>query len=191
MSKEKIREFIRSEFTDELKKTCNLKSRQCRGGSKDLYSLLVLSEKTPKVLDISKLQIISGLGHTFIRYEDSPGDFIYIDPTIGQFDPDFDGIFIGDKYDLYAIVKKQLNKKGYKLNITNYIRKIDVVKDINDIKAKLDFEIPIPTYPLPNLTIETRMMGLAKKYSGGKTLSRKVRKTRKIKKSRKRLYSHH
>jgi hypothetical protein len=47
------------QFTETLKTTCNLKSRQCRGGSKDLYKLLIKSPSAYQYLktDEDHLQI--------------------------------------------------------------------------------------------------------------------------------------
>jgi hypothetical protein len=99
-----------------------MKSQVCRGGSADLYGLLMKSEATSQYMNKNKLQIVSGLGHTFIRFKDDEYKrFLYIDPTIAQFDPSFEGIFVGDEQDLYDIQKKQKNLTGYKLNINNYI----------------------------------------------------------------------
>lgn len=106
-----LREFIQNEFTTKLRKTCNLKASHCRGGSSDLYKLLIHSKDAEKYMKITPeyLQIISGLGHTFIRYADKPESktpyYVYIDPTIGQFVPTFDGIFVGDADDLREIAK--------------------------------------------------------------------------------------
>jgi hypothetical protein len=117
-----LRFFIRSEFTEDLRETCDMKSQVCRGGSADLYGLLMKSEATSQYMNKNKLQIVSGLGHTFIRFKDDEYKrFLYIDPTIAQFDPSFEGIFVGDEQDLYDIQKKQKYLTGYKLNINNYI----------------------------------------------------------------------
>lgn len=144
-----LRFFIRDEFTDKLIQTCNLKSRVCRGGARDLYKLLVKSRAVPQYMNIDRnhLQIISGLGHTFIRYKDDKHNrYLYIDPTIAQFDPTFDGIFVGDKEDLYAIAEKQKGQKGYKLDLGDYF-------GANYAEKK---------FPLPPLTIETALMNNAR-----------------------------
>jgi hypothetical protein len=73
-------------------------------------------------VDKEHLQIVSGIGHTFIRYkDDNYNRYIYIDPTIAQFDPTFQGIFVGDEADLRSIEEKQKNMKGYKLDISDYL----------------------------------------------------------------------
>lgn len=115
-----IRYWIRDEFTDKLKESCNIRTRQCRGGSKDLYSLIVKSPSTYQYLKTDKdhLQIVSGLGHTFIRYKDDAFDrYIYIDPTIAQFVPSFDGIFVGTEAEIYELIKEPKST----LDITDYI----------------------------------------------------------------------
>jgi hypothetical protein len=144
-SKLMLRYAIRDEFTTKLQETCNMKSRVCRGGSKDLYHLLVKSKSMGQYMNLDKdhLQIVSGLGHTFIRYKDDANNrFLYIDPTIAQFDPTFDGIFIGDEQDLRDIVENQKNVKGYKLNLGDYLGPSYEGKQ----------------YPLPPLKIETEFM---------------------------------
>ena len=54
-----LKYWLRDEFTETLKTTCNLKSRQCRGGSKDLYKLLIKSPSAYQYLktDEDHLQI--------------------------------------------------------------------------------------------------------------------------------------
>jgi len=158
-----LRYFIRDEFTSRLLKTCNMKSRVCRGGSSDLYKLLVTSPATGQYMktDPEHLQIVSGMGHTFIRYKDTesnPPRFIYIDPTIAQFNATFEGIFVGTIEDLQAIAKRQKNMRGYKLNLGDY----------------LGANYKNGGHPLPPLIIEKQMMESAK--GGGK-----ARQTRKIK----------
>ncbi len=126
-NKETLKLFIRSKFTDELKKTCDLNSRTCRGTSYELYKQMIKSEETPKYMEIDydHLQIISGMGHTFIRYNNGTKEqpeYIYIDPTIGQFNiPDFEGIFIGDEADLREIASRQENIPGYKLDLGDFL----------------------------------------------------------------------
>jgi hypothetical protein len=144
-SKLMLRYAIRDEFTNKLEDTCNIKSRVCRGGSKALYHLLIQSKSMGQYMNLDKdhLQIVSGMGHTFIRYKDDINNrYLYIDPTITQFDPTFDGIFIGDEQDLRAIAEKQKNMKGYKLNLGDYLGSLYEGKK----------------YALPPLTIETAMM---------------------------------
>lgn len=122
-----LRYFIRDEFTPNLLKTCNMVSRRCRGGSSDLYKLLISSKSLPQYMNNPKdnLEIVSGLGHTFIRYRDIEYNrYLYIDPTIAQFYPSFEGIFVGDEQDLQNIVDEQTktNKnRRYKLDIKDYI----------------------------------------------------------------------
>lgn len=73
-------------------------------------------------LDKDHLQIVSGIGHTFIRYKDDKYNrYIYIDPTIAQFDPTFEGIFVGDEADLRSIADKQKGMKGYTLDLSDYL----------------------------------------------------------------------
>ncbi len=119
-SLELIRFYIRDEFTDKLKEKCNIRKRECRGGSRELYRLLINSKSAHQYLqnmDKDHLQIVSGLGHTFIRYKDDNfGRYIYIDPTIAQFVPSFDGIFVGTENELYELMKQPGT-----LNIKNYI----------------------------------------------------------------------
>jgi hypothetical protein len=122
-----LRYFIRDEFTGKLSETCNMVSRKCRGGSSDLYKLLISSKSLPQYMNNPKdnLEIVSGLGHTFIRYRDTEYNrYLYIDPTIAQFYPKFEGIFVGDEKDLQNIVDEQAitNKnRRYKLDIKDYI----------------------------------------------------------------------
>jgi hypothetical protein len=119
-----LRYTIRDLFTEKLSTTCNIKLRICRGGSRDLYKLLVPSNAMKQDMNLDKdhLQIVSGIGHTFIRYKDDKFDrYIYIDPTIAQFDPTFEGIFVGDEKDLRDIADKQKNMKGYKLDLSDYL----------------------------------------------------------------------
>ena len=152
-----LRYTIRDLFTDKLSQTCNMKSRRCRGGSKDLYKLLIASNamKQDMKLDRDHLQIVSGIGHTFIRYKDDKYDrYLYIDPTIAQFDPTFEGIFVGDEQDLRDITVKQKDMKGYKLDLSDYLG--------------------------PPLTVENKLMNESSS-SGG---SRKGRKARRRKVSR-------
>ena len=115
-----LRYWIRDEFTAGVAAQCNMKARQCRGGSSALYKLLVKSPSSYQYIKTDKdhLQIVSGMGHTFIRYKDDENNqYIYIDPTIAQFVPSFEGIFVGSAEEL-----KELSKsKGSSLNITNYI----------------------------------------------------------------------
>jgi len=126
VNKEQLRDFIKNEFTNKLiiDNKCDLTSRTCRGTSFSLYKLMIKSDKTPQYMKIDNdhFQIVNGLGHTFIRYNNGTNEkpeYIYIDPTIEQFHikkviPDFDGIFIGDEADLREIAKKQINMTGYK-----------------------------------------------------------------------------
>ena len=159
-----LRYFIRDEFTPRLLKTCNMKSRQCRGGSSDLYKLLITSPATGQYMktDPEHLQIVSGMGHTYIRYKDTesnPPRFIYIDPTIAQFNATFEGIFVGTIEDLRTIANRQKNMRGYKLNLGDY----------------LGANYKNSGYPLPPLIIEKQMMESAR---GG---TRKAPYTRKNK----------
>jgi hypothetical protein len=108
--------------------------------------------------DRDHLQIVSGIGHTFLRYKDDEFKrYLYIDPTIAQFEPSFDGIFVGDKEELYAMAKEQKDKKGYKLNLGDY----------------LGPDYPEKKYPLPPLTIETYLMN----NKGGTRRRRRTRKS--------------
>jgi len=155
-----LRFFIRDKFTDKLVQKCNIKSRECRGGSRELYKLLINSRATPQYMktDRDHLQIVSGIGHTFLRYKDDEFKrYLYIDPTIAQFEPSFDGIFVGDKEELYAMAKEQKDKKGYKLNLGDY----------------LGPDYPEKKYPLPPLTIETYLMN----NKGGTRRRRRTRKS--------------
>jgi hypothetical protein len=114
-----MRYWIRDEFTSKVAEICNMKARQCRGGSTSLYKLILKSPATYQYLltDKDHLQIVSGMGHTFIRYQDDENDrYIYIDPTIAQFVP-FDGIFVGTGAELKALA----NAQGSRLDITDYI----------------------------------------------------------------------
>jgi len=152
-----MRYWIRDEFTSGVKEKCNIRARQCRGGSKALYDLLVKSPSSHQYINTDKehLQIVSGMGHTFIRYKDDEyNQYIYIDPTIAQFVPTFDGIFVGSSNELKALSEQ----KGSTLNIRDYVE---------------DPKWTNVTYP--PLTIENTMM------SGG----RRRRKTRKAIKARK------
>lgn len=161
-----LRYSIRDEFTQDLSQTCNMKSRVCRGGSENLYRLILKSRAAPQYMktDPDHLEIISGLGHTFIRYKDDTYNrYLYIDPTIAQFYPAFDGIFVGDEQDLRDIAAIQKNVKGYKLSLTDYLGP--------DYEGK--------KFPVPPLTVETNMMNRAKR-------ARKTRKTRKNRRSQRR-----
>ena len=146
-----LRYTIRDELTNKLSQTCNMKSRMCRGGSKELYKLILNSKSIKQDMNLDKdhLQIVSGIGHTFIRYKDDKYNrYIYIDPTIAQFDPTFEGIFVGDEADLRSIADKQKGMKGYTLDLSDYLG--------------------------PPLTVETSMMNTR----GG---TRKTRRSRKQK----------
>ncbi len=148
-----LRYLIRDELSEKLRKTCNMKSRLCRGGSRDLYALLIKSKAIASEMNIDSehLQIVSGMGHTFIRYKDDIYKrYLYIDPTIAQFNSSFEGIFVGDEQDLRNIVIKQKNLKGYKLNLGDYLGP--------DYEAK--------TSPLPPLKIESQMMEECAKGGG-------------------------
>jgi len=151
-----LRYTIRDLFTDKLSQTCNMKSRRCRGGSKDLYKLLIASNamKQDMNLDREHLQIVSGIGHTFIRYKDDKHNrYLYIDPTIAQFDSTFEGIFVGNEQDLRDITDKQKNMKGYKLDLSDYLG--------------------------PPLTIETKLMNESSSSGGTRRkLKRKVTRKR-------------
>jgi hypothetical protein len=147
-----LRYWIRDEFTGRVAAQCNMKGRQCRGGSTALYKLLVQSPSSRQYINTDKdhLQIVSGMGHTFIRYKDDANkQYIYIDPTIAQFVPVFDGIFVGSAEELFALSQTA----GSKLNITDYV------------------EDPRWTgVSHPPLTIETQMMSAGKRRR--KTLKR-------------------
>lgn len=115
-----LRYWIRDMFTAQVSEQCNMKARQCRGGSSALYKLLVKSPSTQQYIQTDKdhLQIVSGLGHTYIRYKDDEYNrYIFIDPTIAQFIPSFDGIFVGTADELVTLSKT----KGSSLNIRDYI----------------------------------------------------------------------
>ena len=146
-----MRYWIRDEFTSGVQQKCNMRARQCRGGSKALYDLIVKSPSSYQYLNTDKehLQIVSGMGHTFIRYKDDENkQYIYIDPTIAQFVPTFDGIFVGSSDELKALSEQ----KGSTLNIRDYVANIHY----------------------PPLTIEKNMM------SGGRP-RRKTRRNRSLK----------
>jgi hypothetical protein len=113
-----LRYWLRDEFTERVAEACNMKARHCRGGSKVLYELIIKSPATYQYMktDRDHLQVLSGLGHTFIRYKDDKhGRYIYIDPTIAQFIPTFDGIFVGTAEELMALAP------GSRLDIKDYI----------------------------------------------------------------------
>jgi len=165
-----LRYSIRDEFTEKLRQSCNMKSRVCRGGSRDLYTLLIKSKSMASEMNLDKehLQIVSGMGHTFIRYKDDTYKrYIYIDPTIAQFNSSFDGIFVGDEQDLRNIVIKQKNLKGYKLNLGDYLGP--------DYEGK--------TFALPPLTIESQMMEECAK-SGGTRRIKKYKTRQSMRKSK-------
>ena len=152
-----MRYWIRDEFTSRVAEQCNMKARQCRGGSSALYKLLKQSPSTYQYINTDKehLQIVSGMGHTFIRYKDDEYNrFIYIDPTIAQFVPTFDGIFVGTADELVALTKT----KGSSLNIRDYVE---------------DPKYTRISYP--PLTIEHSMMAgtRRKKQRSKRTLKRK------------------
>ena len=151
-----LRYTIRDEFTNKLSETCNMKSRRCRGGTNDLYKLIIASKSIRQDMNLDKehLQIVSGIGHTFIRYRDDKYQrYIYIDPTIGQFVPRFEGIFVGDEADLRDIAIKQKNMRGYKLDLRDYLG--------------------------PPLTVETKMMNDASLSGGTRKIKKYKNKTRK------------
>lgn len=156
----KLRYWIRDEFTGVLSTQCNIRARQCRGGSNILYRLLVSSPSSYQYIrtDRDNLQIVSGMGHTFIRYKDLENQqYIYIDPTIAQFVPSFDGIFIGSANELFSMDRTRM--PGSQLDIKDYV------------------EDPQWTgVSRPPLTIETGMM------SGGR---KKLKKSRRSRRSRK------
>lgn len=165
-----LRYSIRDEFTEKLRQSCNMKSRVCRGGSRDLYKLLIKSKSMASEMNLDKehLQIVSGMGHTFIRYKDEKYQrYLYIDPTIAQFNSTFDGIFVGDEKDLCNIVVKQKNLTGYKLNLGDYLGP--------DYEAK--------TFPLPPLKIESQMMEECAK-SGGTRRTKKYKIRQSMRKSK-------
>ena len=115
-----LRYWLRDEFTGRVAAACNMSARHCRGGSKILYDLILKSPATYQYMKTDKdhLQVLSGLGHTFIRYKDDKhGRYIYIDPTIAQFVPSFDGIFVGTAEELMTLTAEP----GSRLNITDYI----------------------------------------------------------------------
>jgi hypothetical protein len=134
-----LRDSIRSDFSDKM--TCDMKSRSCRGGSRELYKLIVQSTPTYMKTDPDHLQIISGLRHTFIRYKDDEFNrFLYIDPTIGQFDASFDGIFVGDQEDL-AVIAEKTKAQRYKLGLNDYTEKyvgqfLSVEKRLMELNSK-------------------------------------------------------
>ena len=155
-----FRFFIRSEFTDRLRVTCNMKSRICRGGARDLYRLLMKSDAMSQYIDKDSIQIVSGLGHTFIRVRDDEYNrFLYIDPTIAQFNSSFEGIFVGDEQDLFNIQTKQKGVSGYKLNMGNYLGP--------DYKEK--------KFGLPPLQIEKILMKTAVAGSRRRTIKKPKR----------------
>ena len=97
---------------NKLTEKCNIKTNQCRGGSMILYALMKNNESFIQTyyipnFNIEKLEIITGPSHTSLRYKDNNNtNFIYIDPTIGQFIRDFEGVFVGSKEDLISLSKK-------------------------------------------------------------------------------------
>jgi hypothetical protein len=134
-----LRDTIRSDFSDKM--TCDMKSKLCIGGSRELYKLIVESTPTYMKTDPNHLQIISGIRHTFIRYKDDEFNrFLYIDPTIGQFDASFDGIFVGDQEDL-AIIAERTKGQRYKLDLSDYVGQFLSVEkrlmELNSRKSKL------------------------------------------------------
>ena len=163
MSMLMLRYWIRDEFTDKLKESCNIRTRQCRGGSKDLYKLILKSPSTYQYLKTDKdhLQIVSGIGHTFIRYKDDAFErYIYIDPTIAQFVPSFEGIFVGKEAELYELIRAPKST----LNITDYIE---------------DPKWTLKTHP--PLTIEHQLM--IQSAGAHKNPKKRRRKTRKFRKN--------
>jgi len=116
---------------------CNSKARVCRGGSRELYKLIYTYPRIKEEwMNTDNLQIVSGLGHTFLRYNNGE-KFIYIDPTIGQFIPSFEGIFVGDEKDL-----RELAASEGRLDLADYLGPAYEGKK----------------YPLPPLRIETELM---------------------------------
>jgi len=118
----RLRYWIRDEFTGSLSTQCNIRARQCRGGSSLLYKLLVSSPSSYQYIrtDKDNLQIVSGMGHTFIRYKDLENQqYIYIDPTIAQFIPSFDGIFVGSANELLSMDRTRM--PGSQLDVKDYV----------------------------------------------------------------------
>jgi hypothetical protein len=166
-SKSILRYFIRDAFGSdpEIKEMCNSKTRVCRGGSRALYNRIISSKGIDEWMDTKNLQIISGLGHTFLRYYDEPHkQYIYIDSTIGQFVPSYDGIFVGDEKDLRELT---LTPKS-RLDLGDYLGP--------DYEGK--------KYPLPPLIIETQMMNEEKRKLG--TAGGRRKRTRRHKRTRRR-----
>lgn len=134
-----LRDSIRRDFSDKM--TCDMKSKLCTLASKQLYKVIVESTPTYMKTDRQHLQIISGLRHTFIRYKDDEFNrFLYIDPTIGQFDASFEGIFVGDLEDLSVIFEKTKAQR-YKLALNDYTEKylgqfLSVDKRLMNLKSR-------------------------------------------------------
>jgi hypothetical protein len=77
---------------------------------------------------------VSGIGHTFLLYND--GDqVIYIDPTISQFNKDYQGIFVGTKDELFQVVVDESDRRDYIPIMTNR----DLMEVVpSEIKTKYD-----------------------------------------------------
>lgn len=133
MNRKEVEAWIRG-FDAEIAKTCPPGARMCRGGSQSLYRLMRDSRTKPEGFEMSKLAIWSGLGHTFLRYDDPE---LYIDPTFRQVNPEMSGTFIGTREELAKAIPAS--------------SPIDIHDFAPDAK-------PPPTFPVPPLTKETALM---------------------------------
>jgi hypothetical protein len=117
---EDFRKRIKDRFDTCIQSECPRGEAMCRGGSRLLYHLILKYHKrNPKLqFDPSGLSIVSSIGHTFLLYNDGNED-IYIDPTISQFNDQYEGIFVGTKEELFQVVEKQSDRNDYIPMTTN------------------------------------------------------------------------
>lgn len=180
---EALKERIENRFTECIQEECPLGSTQCRGGSHLLYHLIRKNHELEPIKDFnpSNLFIISSIGHTFLVYYPCqpkifiksdinythflsyPCQPIYIDPTISQFNPEYPGVFVGTKEDLYKVVTKESDRNDYNIIVTVNI-------DLMTVEPKKDLEKYARCYT-------TKIGG--KKTRRSRSLYRKSHKNRK------------
>ena len=99
-----FKSFIQQTFSGSLYQQFSASDRNCRGASLELYKLILkYAKQNPSLFQyITKLEIVSGMAHTFLRGTLSTNpNFFYLDPTIAQFVPAFtEGIFVGGEQEL-------------------------------------------------------------------------------------------
>lgn len=133
---EALRKRIQGRFNNCIAEECPRGEMLCRGGSHLLYHLILRTHKRLpiKEFDPERLRIVSGLGHTFLIYDQEPR--VYIDPTISQFNPEYSGIFVGTQDELFTIVTKKSDQDDYRPMTTNQDLMNVVPKDLKEKYAK-------------------------------------------------------